>query len=109
LIGEALMIGSGGSRCHLYVLLEFANDQPANEDQVNRLMECFEGLQTPFSLDSHVQALSERMGRAAPEAVRRALLRMKDLGIFEERPGYPGQWRAGRLYKSALRMKYVRV
>jgi hypothetical protein len=49
-------------RQELYVLLEFASDQPANEDQVNRLMESFEGLQTPFSLDSHVQALSEVRG-----------------------------------------------
>ena len=28
--------------------------------------------------------------------------------MFEERPRYPRQWRAGRLCKSALDMKYVR-
>lgn len=43
------------------------------------------------------------------DVVRDAMERMKTLGVFEERPGYEVvEWRAGRLFKAALRMKLRR-
>ena len=33
---------------------------------------------------------------------------MKEIGMFEQHPKLPDQWRVGRLFKSALKMKYSR-
>jgi hypothetical protein len=56
---------------------------------------------------AELRELSDATGIAA-ESVRNALEKMKDVGMFESRPDYPGEWRAGRLFKSSLRVKYVR-
>ena len=45
------------------------------------------------------------MGIDAKE-IRNAIERMKNVGMFEDRPDYSGQLRVGRLFKSSLRMKY---
>ncbi len=77
-----------------------------NREAVKRLIESFAGL-TPFVLDTLVAELSRRAGLGI-EKVREAMSSMKQLGIFEDRPGFPGSWRTGRLYKAGLAMKYVR-
>jgi hypothetical protein len=51
--------------------------------------------------------LSERTGVAVAH-VRQTLEQMKSLGVFESRPGFAGQWRAGRLFKTSLGMSYDR-
>lgn len=94
-------------RTELDNLLELSADNAANRDAVNKLLDAFSGLRTPFLVEEIVQELASRAALQA-EQVRDSLNRMKQLGIFEERPGYPGWWRTGRLYKSGLNMKYVR-
>lgn len=92
----------------LTVLLDLATSPTENEQQVTQLLAAFDGLSTPFQLDECVKKLSELLGRVESSRIREALHRMKEIGMFEDRPGYAGWWRAGRLFKSALRMKYVR-
>jgi hypothetical protein len=92
----------------LAVLLHLAKTPPNNEQRVNRLIQAFDGLQTPFVLEAILKELQTRVSNVKPADLREAIQRMKELGMFEDRPGYPGSWRAGRLFKSALRMKYVR-
>jgi Mrp family chromosome partitioning ATPase len=92
----------------LSVLLELAKSQPENEQRVTQLIAAFDGLKTPFVLEDCLKELKNRIGNVQLAKLREALLRMKEVGMFEDRPGHPGSWRAGRLFKSALRMKYVR-
>lgn len=94
-------------RTELHNLLELAEDDAVNKDSVDKLLEAFSGLKTPFIVEETIKELAHRTF-IQPEQIRNSLNRMKQLGIFEDRPGYPGWWRTGRLYKSGLNMKYVR-
>lgn len=94
-------------RTELYALLDFDPVTRKNQDAVDKLIDAFDGQKTPFGLEDMVGLLSER-ATLGKDAVRVALRAMKAMGIFEDRPGVPGAWRTGRLYKSGLRMKYVR-
>jgi hypothetical protein len=91
----------------LYVLLNLSSDDAENRQNVDALIEAFEGQQTPFLQDTLIDSLVTRIAVGAPN-LRNALKQMTDIGIFERHPKNPGELRAGRLYKSALRMKYVR-
>jgi hypothetical protein len=93
----------------LYFALDLNNDVDVNRSLVDELMSALSGLQTPFSLDECVDKLFLKVGKGTPERVlREALRQMKDMGIFEAHPVDPSKWRAGRLFKEALKMKYVR-
>jgi hypothetical protein len=92
----------------LSVLLSLARQTAENEQRVSELLAAFDGLSTPFKLDDRLKELAERVPKANASDLREALYRMKEVGMFEDRPGFSGWWRAGRLFKSALRMKYVR-
>lgn len=94
-------------RTELHNLLELAEDDASNRDAVNGLLEAFEGLRTPFVFEEMIKELVGRLSYPA-EVIREAMGKMKQIGIFEDRSGYPGWWRSGRLYKSGLKMKYVR-
>lgn len=89
-------------------LLDFGLEDAANRDAVKKLLEGFNGLKTPFVLDDILRELSLRT-ELPTGSLRDALGKMKQLGIFEDRPGYPGYWRTGRLFKAGLNMKYVRT
>jgi hypothetical protein len=88
------------------------SDQPSeNQVRVERLIEAFAGLTTPFELEpcvTQVYNTLTNMFNIEKERVRDAMQQMKRVGIFEDRPGYPAWWRAGRLFKNSLGMKYVR-
>lgn len=80
-----------------------------NRQHVSDLLESFSGLPTPFELDRCVDVLSGKLPSPfSSKVVRDCLRRMKDMGIFEDHPADPRKWRAGRLFKEGLRMKYVR-
>jgi len=82
-----------------------------NESRVESLITSFSGLPTPFKFEQclgQVHASIELHYQIDRDRVRDALQLMKQVGIFEDRPGYPGWWRVGRLFKTALGMKYVR-
>ena len=93
--------------------LNFALDLSPSVDQnkklVADLLQSFAGLQTPFILDRCVEALEDKVPRDITKtSILESLRRMKDMGIFEDHPSDPTRWRAGRLFKEGLRMKYVR-
>lgn len=92
----------------LYGFLEFNESESLNREKVDELLAALEGKPTPFNVELLVSDLASIIPDVEANQVRQALQRMREVGIFESRPGYPGFWRAGRLYKSALRMKYVR-
>jgi MinD-like ATPase involved in chromosome partitioning or flagellar assembly len=92
----------------LVYLLQLAPDYPENVRRVKELLEAFAGLPTPFTVDSCVLQLRSKLQGLSEAEIRAALVQMRDVGIFEERTGSPGEWRVGRLFKSSLGMKYVR-
>lgn len=89
------------------VQVELRNLVDLNDDQIRRFTEAFRGSITPFNVDALELELSARTGVAVP-LVRQTLEQMKSLGVFESRPGFAGQWRAGRLFKTSLGMAYDR-
>ncbi len=95
-------------RSELNYLISFSTDPNENAEKVRTLLAAFDGLKTPFALDEHVPTLALRTN-IEPNDIRKAMHSMRNMGLFEDRPGYPEEWRVGRLFKSALRMKYVRA
>lgn len=92
-------------------LIQLADEPKKNESLVEALISAFSGMPTPFELNKCLDQVmnSMRERELVPrDRILDALRRMKQVGIFEERPGYHGWWRVGRLFKTALGMKYVR-
>ncbi len=92
-------------------LVQLSQDPKTNEEFVEVLISAFSGLPTPFEFDKCLNEIVPRFaehGTVSRDRIREALQLMKRVGIFEERPGYAGWWRVGRLFKAALEMKYVR-
>lgn len=90
--------------------LNLASNEIANGDNqshVAQFVAAFDGISTPFVLDKLVVQLKDKT-QFTEQSIRESLQRMKNLRMFEERPGYPGSWRVGQLYKMGLRMKYAR-
>jgi len=94
-------------RHELYTLLALNDSASENKQIVDLLIGSFSGQKTPFEPEELVAALAIAT-EIEPEKVRDALHRMKAMGIFENSPGSRSVWRTGRLYKSGLKMKYVR-
>ncbi|WP_202950938.1 AAA family ATPase [Prochlorothrix hollandica] len=91
----------------LNYLVSLSDDFSENQAKIKALLDAFEGLKTPFKLDECVSELTAKVNIDKRD-IRTAIERMKNLGMFEDRPDYPGQLRVGRLFKSSLKMKYVR-
>ncbi|SDQ84047.1 AAA family ATPase [Pseudoxanthomonas sp. CF125] len=88
--------------------LALSPDLDENRKLVNALTQGFSGLTTPFVLDQCVESLGVRLPEMNKGALRESLRRMKDMGIFEDHPSDSNKWRAGRLFKEGLGMKYFR-
>jgi hypothetical protein len=105
---EAAQLFTDGVTQELSVSLDLDEDQNRNTQLVRELMNAFEGLPTPFKFEATAAKIASTMGTLDVNKVRGAMQRMRDVGIFETHPKRPGEWRAGRLYKAALRMKFGR-
>jgi len=95
----------------LKYLVLLAEDPKENETRVESLIASFSGMPTPFRFETCLSKVHQTMNlhhEIERDRVRDALQLMKQVGIFEDRPGFPGWWRVGRLFKAALGMKYVR-
>jgi hypothetical protein len=90
----------------LVFLINLADEPAENSDRISSLLGAFAGLKTPFKLDDCISELRRKLPFEVD--IRSAMEKMKSVGIFEDRPEYPDEWRVGRLFKSSLRMKYVR-
>lgn len=105
---EATQSFIGEVRSELHNLLELDSNDSRNRDAVDRFISSFSGLPTPFVVDEVIEKLEGRTSFTR-DKIREALGNMKALGMFEDRTGFPGSWRTGRVYKSGLNMKYVRA
>lgn len=91
----------------LYYLIQLDSDAEQNRKYIRAMLKAMDGLTTPFIVNDRVKELDALLEMGGTK-IRDAMQNMREVGIFDNRPDYPGQWRAGRLYKTALRMKYVR-
>lgn len=96
-------------QAELVYLLQLADGYSLNAQRVKELLQAFSGLPTPFNLDACLQLLGTKLQDISESKIRAALVQMRDVGIFEVRPGFANQWRVGRLFKASLGMKYVRA
>jgi hypothetical protein len=91
----------------LQVKTELGNLTPLPSNDLDRLLARLKGQTTPFD---H-RALREKLRNSLKfkkGAIDTTFQAMLELGIFEEHPRHDGTWRAGRLFKAALKMKYGR-
>jgi Mrp family chromosome partitioning ATPase/energy-coupling factor transporter ATP-binding protein EcfA2 len=91
----------------LNYLINLDDNDSENKTKIQSLLNAFEGLKTPFKLDDRVEELEKKTGISSSR-IRTAIDKMKNVGMFEDRPDYPGELRVGRLFKSSLKMKYNR-
>ena len=92
----------------LVYLIRLSDEHEKNGTQIRALLNAFAGLKTPFLLEDQINAIAAKLQTPDRASIRAAMESMKRVGMFEDRPDYEGQWRVGRLFKSSLRMKYVR-
>jgi hypothetical protein len=96
-------------RDELKNLVSLADDPTENQQRISDLLDGFGGMKTPFIFEECAHALSGKLyPKIDVSIIRRAMSQMKRVGIFEDRPDYPGYWRVGRLFKSSLGMRYQR-
>jgi len=95
-------------RTELYAFLNIEQESAKNKQAVDSFITAFRGLKTPFQVEEIIQTLAS-LSSIPIDQVRQSLASMQKIGMFEARPGYPGELRAGRLYKAGLEMKYVRA
>lgn len=95
-------------RTELYNLLTLEILDDRNRNMVDRLISSFSDEPTPFVVDVMIDKLGKKI-ELPKEKIRQALEDMKAIGMFENRQGFPGSWRTGRVYKAGLKMKYVRA
>lgn len=90
------------------VRLELESVVRLDSNQLHQLLEAFAGLATPFDRESITTDLAGKTD-IPQDQIRMALNAFKNIGIFEDRPGFVGiEWRAGRIFRSALKMKLRR-
>jgi hypothetical protein len=94
-------------KAELNFLIEFATARDENAEKITVLLNSFSGRTTPFVFETMLTEMATAT-RLPETDLRRAFQQMKKVGIFEDRPGYAEQWRAGRLFKSSLGMLYNR-
>lgn len=73
---------------------------------LKRVLEQLEGRKTPFDVDELVGSVAKG-AKLEAGMIRELFNVMKQLGIFEDYPKRPNQWRPGRLLKSALKMRFL--
>lgn len=90
---------------------ELANFTPLRGAQLDRFLRAFNGKLTPFVHKELVKELMTALSgspRIKKAEIEETLNAMHEIGIFEDHPKTRGSWRVGRLFKSALNMKYSR-
>lgn len=85
------------------------DDLDENSRKIRILIDALKAKATPFRLEDLAHKVSSEVGSDISEdSVKKALRTMKEMGFFEQTAKDATRWRAGRVYKSALKMKYVR-
>lgn len=85
---------------------ELSNAAGLDGPTLKRIFDQLDGKKTPFDVVDLVSSVSES-AEVDSKRIRELFNVMRQLGIFEEYPKRPNQWRPGRLFKTALRMRFA--
>jgi hypothetical protein len=85
---------------------ELTNAAGFDGPMLQRVFEQLKGKKTPFDFEDTVVVVAESAA-FDPKQIRDLFNVMRQLGIFEEYPKRPNQWRPGRLFKTALGMRFA--
>jgi hypothetical protein len=80
---------------------------PLDDRDLDRLINALKGRGTPFVAKTLRREVRNSLKLPLPR-IEAAFDAMKEIGMFEQHPKQGDQWRVGRLFKSALKMKYGR-
>ena len=78
---------------------------PLDDRNLDRLIGALKEKRTPFVRKTLASTLRNSLKLGTPD-IDATLEAMKEIGIFEQHPTRGDQWRVGRLFKAALKMKY---
>jgi len=93
----------------LAFMIQFDDDKSKNKQLISEFLNQFSGEQTPFKLNEIIENISNKMNKTMKDTqINEAFGKLKDVGIFEDWPRHPGQWRVGKLFKFSLNMKFRR-
>lgn len=81
---------------------------PLDERNLDRFISALKEKRTPFARKTLASTIRNSLKIPMPD-IDATLEAMKEIGIFEQHPSRPDHWRVGRLFKSALKMKYGAV
>ncbi|EKO3405928.1 hypothetical protein FNO25_002962 [Vibrio fluvialis] len=96
-------------RQELIFAIEFNDDYDKNVRMIESLLQHFNGRVTPFDLTEEIDEIFSSLDeQVSKNAISVAMNTMKNMGIFEPTASDVSKWRAGRVYKSALKMKFLR-
>jgi Mrp family chromosome partitioning ATPase len=86
---------------------ELAHALGFSQTIISGVLDGLKGKTTPFAPDSLAKMISGSDKSLASGDVRRVFDVMKQLGMFEDHPKRLNTWRAGRLFKTGLRMRFA--
>lgn len=78
---------------------------PLDDRNLERFLSALKEKRTPF-VRRELGATIRNSLKLPMRDIDATLEAMKEIGVFEEHPRGPESWRAGRVFKAALRMKY---
>jgi hypothetical protein len=78
---------------------------PLDDRDLDRFIGALKEKRTPFARKTLANALRNSL-KLKMSDIDATLEAMKEIGIFEQHPSRVDQWRVGRLFKAALKMKY---
>jgi len=81
---------------------------PLDDRDLDRLINALKGRGTPFVARDLRREIRNSLKLQLGD-IEAAFDAMKEIGMFEQHPKLSDQWRVGRLFKSALKMKYSRT
>ncbi|MBZ0234324.1 MAG: AAA family ATPase [Deltaproteobacteria bacterium] len=85
---------------------ELAHAVGKPQHEISAVLDGLVGKTTPFVPDTLAKTIGNSKKMSSTE-VRRIFDVMKQLGIFEDHPKRLNTWRAGRLFKTGLRMRFA--
>ena len=103
---EAALLFLDQIRQELDFRIVLTADEEQNRHHIRRMLQAFHGEATPFVPSDLAKRIASKFGDDIPTPrIIAALDQMREIGMFEARPGHAFEWQVGRLFKSSLQMR----
>lgn len=85
---------------------ELAHAADVDPLSLRKMLNALDGERTPFDVDALAKRVARSVKDKKQDEIREIFDTMRQLGVFEDYPKRPNQWRPGRLFKTALKMRF---